>query len=219
MNSSSPRRTVGNRSKIGGITVLALVAIYSVAVPHVNDRFGWNLPSITADADGNVQIVDTQVVDLEENRSSSELATARDGEKSTARDSADDLLYGLLREVSSKRYLSPAGLLYTPGSAEGHRLEHLRRHTKDDPSRPGSHGVFDGEMEGALKTIDRAYQRAKKGQKTTKKEDRGRTIYTVDMGGRVGFVGGRDGNRKQKPMARRVRIVLEENRFITAYPL
>jgi hypothetical protein len=130
----------------------------------------------------------------------------------------DDGLYGILREVSRDRYISPAGLVYTPGSAEGHRLEHLRRHTKDDPRRPGKHGVFDGDMEGALKTIDRAYERAKRGQRTTTKKDRGRTIYTVDMGGRIGYVGGRDGNLKRKPMARRVRLVLEGNRVITAYP-
>jgi hypothetical protein len=74
-------------------------------------------------------------------------------------------------------------------------------------------------MEGALKTIDRAYQRAKKNQKTTKKVDDGRTIYTVDMGGRIGYVGGRNGKRKRNPMARRVRIVLDGNRVITAYPM
>ena len=130
-----------------------------------------------------------------------------------------DLLYGLLKDIGSERYVSPEGLLYTPGSAEGHRLEHLRRHTKDQPSRPGSHGVFDGDMAGALRTVDRAYERAKKGQRTTKMVDDGRTIYTVDMGGRVGYVGGRDGNRKRKPMARRVRLVLEGTRVITAYPM
>ena len=128
-------------------------------------------------------------------------------------------MYGLLREVALDRYLSPAGLLYTRGSAEGHRLEHLRRHTKDDPGRPGKHGVFDGQMEGALKTVDQAYERAKTGQRTTEKRDKARTIYTVDMGKRVGYVGGREGNRKRKPMARRVRLVLEGTRVITAYPL
>ena len=132
---------------------------------------------------------------------------------------AADLRYGLLREVSADRFISPAGLLYTPGSAEGHRLEHVRRHTENDPGRPGSHGVFDGGMEGMLQTIDQAYERAKKGQRTTKKTDQGRTIYTVDMGKRVGYVGGRDGGRRRNPMARRVRLVLEGNRVITAYPM
>lgn len=130
-----------------------------------------------------------------------------------------DLKYGLLREISTDRYLSPAGVLYTPGSAEGHRLEHLRRHTKDQPNRPGKHGVFDGDMEGALVTIDKAYEKAQANQRTTKEVDGKRTIYTVDMGKRVGFVGGRDGQRSRNPMARRVRLVLEGNRLITAFPL
>ena len=106
-----------------------------------------------------------------------------------------------------------------PGSAEGHRLEHLRRHTKDQPSRPGKHGVFDGGMEGALVTIDKAYERAKKKQRTTKEISRDRTIYTVDMGRRVGYVGGRDGKNSGNPMARRVKLVLEGTQVITAFPL
>jgi hypothetical protein len=136
-------------------------------------------------------------------------------------DSSDsaDLKYGLLREVGRQRYLSPAGLLYGPGSAEGHRLEHLRRHTKDDPRRSGSHGVFDGDMEGALATIDSAYERAKSGQRTTKEVDGDRTIYTVDLGKRIGYVGGSSGKRRGNPMARRVRLVVEGNYVVTAFPL
>ncbi|TWT97523.1 hypothetical protein [Neorhodopirellula pilleata] len=129
------------------------------------------------------------------------------------------LKYGLLREIGPERYLSPAGLLYAPGSAEGHRLEHLKRHTADQPNRPGKHGVFDGGMEGALTTIEKAFEKAKAKQRTTTEEDGDRTIYTVDMGKRIGYIGGREGNQKRKPMARRIRMVLEGNRVITAFPL
>jgi hypothetical protein len=128
-------------------------------------------------------------------------------------------LHGILREISKDRFLSPAGLVYGPGSAEGHRLEHLRRHVEDDPGRAGSHGVFDGGMEGALTTIDGAYQRALSGQRTTTRSDGPRTIYTVDLGKRVGYVGGSEGQRRGNPMARRVRLVLEGNYFVTAFPL
>ena len=141
------------------------------------------------------------------------------GSEGVAESDTAGLLHGRLREIAPDRYISISGLMYSPGSAEGHRLEHLRRHTKDQAGRPGNHGVFDGGMDGAIKTIDLAYERAKKNQRTTKKTDRDRTIYTVDMGRRVGYVGGRDGNRRRKPMARRVRLVLEGNRFITAFPL
>tara|TARA_A100001391_G_scaffold116657_1_gene79018 strand:+ start:1155 stop:1379 length:225 start_codon:yes stop_codon:yes gene_type:complete len=74
-------------------------------------------------------------------------------------------------------------------------------------------------MEGALKTIDQAYENAKIGKRTTKHSDDGRTIYTVDIGHRIGYVGGREGNQRHKPMARRVQLVLEGNRVITAFPL
>ncbi|PHQ35268.1 hypothetical protein [Rhodopirellula bahusiensis] len=142
-----------------------------------------------------------------------------DSASAQATQDTSDLKYGLLREIGTDRFMSPAGVLYTPGSAEGHRLEHLRRHTKDQPNRSGKHGVFDGEMEGALATIDKAYEKAQANQRTTKEVDGKRTIYTVDMGKRVGFVGGRDGQRSRNPMARRVRLVLEGNRLITAFPL
>lgn len=131
----------------------------------------------------------------------------------------DSLLYGLLADQGNDRFLSPAGLLYVPGSQEGHRLKHVERHTVDDPGRPGSHGVFDGGMATALATIDKAYRKAKTGSQTSKQEEDGRTIYTVDMGSRVGYVGGSDGKRRKNPMARRVRLVLERNRVITAYPM
>ena len=131
-----------------------------------------------------------------------------------------NLRYGILHSIGRDRYISPAGLQYTPGSQEGHRLKHLERHTEDQPGRPGKHGVFDGGMEKTLEVLDKAYEKAKKGgHGTTKSVDDGRTIYTVDMGQRIGFVGGREGNRRRKPMARRVRLVLDGNRVITAYPL
>ncbi len=132
--------------------------------------------------------------------------------------STPDLRFGLLRETQPDQFLSPAGLRYLPGSAEGHRLQHLRRHTKDQPDRPGMHGVFDGGMEGALIAVDEAYVQARRGDRTKLRQDRDRTIYTVDLGRRVGYVGGREGKRLHHPIAKQVRMVLEDNRVITAYP-
>lgn len=276
---SMGKKKFGTKSKLGGFAIAALVAIYSLAAPKLNERYNWDLPQIQTDRSGNVQLASNANETTAKNDDSAtagakptagasdkaangkpgplagKMATSNrsqsksqsesqsqsqsnaktssnqdsrppptssnqtDSSKKTASSDDEELLYGILREVSKDRYISPAGLMYTPGSAEGHRLEHLRRHTKDDPGRPGSHGVFDGDMDGALATIDRAYDRAKKGQRTTKSVDDGRTIYTVDMGGRVGYVGGRTGKQKRNPMARRVRVVLEGNRVITAYPM
>jgi hypothetical protein len=275
------------RSKVGGIALVVLAALYTVLQPTLNERFGLNLPSLRTESSSEASVVEAapnqsgaspsnhrvekpgggpQTSRSNQSNSENDLGndqpvsqfgapgapesasaathtspapsktatkppppsgrgsqspvTAKTPPNTGSVDRSapeEDLLYGLLRQTSPDRYLSPAGLQYNPGSQEGHRLEHLRRHTKDDRSRP-IHGVFDGDMEGALKTIDKAYQRAKQGQRTTKKMDGRRTIYTVDMGGRIGFVGGKEGARRRNPLARRVRIVLEGNQVITAFP-
>ncbi len=233
----SGRQPAWKKSKVGGAALVVLAALYAFLQPILNDRFGLQLPSlVSSQTEVAAQVETADKLPSETSRpkavppatdQSSEKAQPATFDEVSADSSSvssdspaeEKLLYGILKEVSPQRYLSPAGLIYGPGSQEGHRLEHLRRHTKDQPRRPGSHGVFDGEMEGALKTIDKAYERAKKGQRTTKNVDDDRTIYTVDMGGRVGYVGGSAGARKRNPMARRVKIVLEGTQVITAYPL
>jgi len=199
-----PRRSTAKNTTWGGLALAALVAAYSFGRPIVNERMGWDFPAITGNTAAVVDSVPTG-------------STFKPTQKPNSVD--EQPLYGILKDLGGERFVSPAGLMFTRGGAEGHRLDHLERHTEDDPGRPGKHGVFDGGMENALKTIDRAYERAKTGTRTTKEVDQGRTIYTVDMGGRVGYIGGQDGNRQRKPMARRVRLVLDQNRVITAYPL
>lgn len=60
------------------------------------------------------------------------------GTNPSSESGTQELLYGRLKEISADRYLSLSGLLYTPGSAEGHRLEHLRRHVVDAPVVPAN---------------------------------------------------------------------------------
>lgn len=129
------------------------------------------------------------------------------------------LRYGLLREVGKEDYLSPGGLRYTRGSAEGHRLKHLERHLEDQPNRPGSHGVFDGDMPQVIRWLDDAFERAVRGDKGTskKKEDR-RVVYEARFERPIGYVGGKTGKRKGNPDALSIRLVVEGNRVITAFP-
>ena len=73
-----------------------------------------------------------------------------------------------VRERSSEFFVSigrtqlqsPAGLIYGMGGGGEHRVDHVMRHAKDDPSRP-SHGVFDGDKESILRLIDEAYEMVK----------------------------------------------------------
>lgn len=129
---------------------------------------------------------------------------------------------GQLRDLGGKVWESVAGLRYGPGSQEKHRLLHVMRHAEDQPDRPGKHGVFagGGERKKVLALIDEAYFKALKGGKNVEiKKQGGRVIYTVNMGRRIGFVGGQAGNKKGRPGAYKIRLVLEGTNVITAFPL
>lgn len=210
---ATPSALRGRRPASVLLTILVLaVAYWTGAIPSGSFDGPRPAPSAPAVAD------DTQTSPGESPAELSAESSAADRRASDPA-SQEELLYGLLRKVSANDYLSPAGLIYGSGSEQGHRLEHLRRHTVDDPGRNGPHGVFDGGMEGALKTIDLAYEQANTGQRTNRQVEDDRIIYTVDLGKRVGYVGGREGQRRRHPMARRVRMVLEGKRLVTAFPL
>lgn len=131
----------------------------------------------------------------------------------------EPLLHGLLRSLGQEEYLSPAGLRYTRGSADGHRLKHLARHLEDQPDRSGRHGVFYGDMEQVLKQIDLGYTRAKqRSPKTSIREEDGRTVYEATFDEPIGFIGGREGARLRRPAANKLRLVTDQDRVITAFP-
>lgn len=132
---------------------------------------------------------------------------------------AEPLLHGMLRPLGRDVYVSPAGLRYTPGSADGHRLEHLARHLEDQPNRSGRHGVFSGDMEQVLKRIDLGYTRAKqRGPMTSMRVEEERTVFEVTFEEPIGYVGGREGARLRRPATNKLRLVTEQDRVITAFP-
>ena len=126
---------------------------------------------------------------------------------------------GELREIRNNVFESTAGLRYVPGSADGHRLKHVMHHAKDDLSKP-KHGVFEGDRDQILAVIDEAFEKTKKGGKDVRKSDEGeRTVYIVNLGRKIGYVGGQSGERSGNPDCRYVQLVLEDdNVVITAYP-
>lgn len=143
-----------------------------------------------------------------------------DGAPRNTRDSKVDV-ESYLKKLSKNRYQSPAGLVYAPGSDEGHRLKHIERHLTDIPNRPGSHGVFDGNMIDFLKAIDQAYTRASKREKgTSMKEDDGATVYEASFTAPIGYLGGESGKRQKNPKLNRMRLVIRDNNVvITAFPI
>lgn len=126
---------------------------------------------------------------------------------------------GQLTDLGGGVKRSTAGLRYTPGSEEGHRLTHVLRHGHDLPDRPGVHGVFDGDAAELLAVIDEAYLLAQQGGPRVTAERQGeRLVYEVDLRRRIGFVGGQVGKHRGHPPATHVRLILEGDRVISAFP-
>jgi hypothetical protein len=211
------------------IAIVVAAIGYVLLQPKLNDWFGLQLPSVAS------LVGDEKTIPAKEKpkpaRSEKSSPPAKSippqteseppAKSSSANDENDtNKVDGLLTEIGRDRFESPAGLVYAPGSEEGHRLKHLARHLEDQPDRPGSHGVFDGDMKEFLIAIDDGYSRAKRGAKGTKKtEDDGSTVYEASFDKAIGFLGGEAGGRKRKPALKRLRIVVRGNSVITAFPI
>lgn len=127
---------------------------------------------------------------------------------------------GKLTSIGRNTWQSPLGLRYSGRDPEGlTRVEHVMRHAKDMPNRPGSHGVYEGNQETIFALIDEAWDKARKSNLRPSNEG-GRSSYTVPMGRRVGFLGGMEGARRRNPALQRVFIVFETGttNIVTAFP-
>lgn len=136
-----------------------------------------------------------------------------------AKDAASTSTLGKLKEIDDNVFESTAGLVYLPGSADGHRLRHVMEHAKDNTSKE-IHGVYDGERDEILAVIDEAFTKAKKGGTDVRSEKQnGRRIYTVNLKRRIGQMGGQQGERQGNPECRYLRMVIENDvEVVTAYP-
>lgn len=120
-----------------------------------------------------------------------------------------------LNPIGRGKFESPAGLVY-----DQYRIDHVMEHTKDNTDKP-SHGVFDGTTQDeVLALIDEAFNLTRKrGPPQVVTEDEGdRTAYTVNLNRKVGRAGGQSGARRRNPPLKKVKIVVEDARVITAYP-
>jgi len=110
---------------------------------------------------------------------------------------------GTLRSTGSNAWESSGGLRYVGRDPAGlNRVQHVLRHAEDIPGRPGPypHGVFDAGRSGTLAVVDEAWAIAQRGGPgVTAVQQGGRTVYTIDMGRRVGYVGGQVGRAAGNP--------------------
>jgi len=153
-------------------------------------------------------------------RDAATLAEPDDASSRSSPGAAPDHKLGELRDIGGRVFQSTAGLHYRPGSQEGHRIKHILRHHQDAPGRP-VHGVFDGDRDEVFAVIDEAYLYTfdHGPPRVNKTNDDGRTIYVVDLGRRIGYVGGEKGRRDDYPSADQLQLILEGTNVITAYPV
>ena len=121
-----------------------------------------------------------------------------------------------LKNIGGKNYKSPAGLVY--GGGREHRIDHVLLHCKDDLSKP-THGVFTGDAVGVMKMIDEAYEMVKsKSDKVDSQKSGDKMTHTVSMGRVIGHTGGQKAKRSGRKELRKIKLVLADNRVITAFP-
>jgi hypothetical protein len=112
---------------------------------------------------------------------------------------------GRLTNIGGAEYRSAAGLRYTVGSGDGHRVFHVMSHGIPDLGK-ANHTVFAGGPGKVLSIVDRAW--ANRGAGVV--QGNGNTLFRVNMGEVVGTAG-----------ERHVDIVIKAgtlDEIVTAYP-
>ena len=200
------------------IAVVVLVLGYNYSRPTLERWIGRPLPALNNDNNGR----NTSNVPRAGNSSGGDYTATLPGQKATKSNGSGSNSGGFeMKEVGRNRFESPAGLLYTMGGGGEHRIDHVMRHATDMPSRP-SHGVFigDGDRDTVLQLVDDAYELAKaKSPKAKHEESRGNDLWNVSMGRKVGFDGGQKGKRNGNKSLNSIRMILDGNRVITAFPV
>ncbi len=128
---------------------------------------------------------------------------------------------GKLRYLGNQLWQSTARLQYGPDPRFGNKVQHVLQHASDIPNRPGAHGVFGVGRSQILSVVDEAWCIAQRGGPGVTAIPQGaRTVYIVDMGRQIGYVGGQVGAALGNPSASHIRLVIEgTNNVVTAYPV
>lgn len=233
MNVSAKGKNIDWR-RIAGIAIVVLIFAYQYSLPTLERWFDRDLPSLTGESDqpSNPNERSTGSRDSGDSRYDAKLPAAKssssapstqgtesrgsDGSAQAAnkRQSGD-----FLRSVGRDRLMSPEGLLYTMGPRGEHRVDHVLRHGRDMPNRP-VHSVFEGGRNDILALIDEAYVLVKADSPQVRSSDsRDNEAYTIKMNRKVGYEGGQKGKRNGYPDLKSVKLILDGNRVITAYPV
>ncbi len=220
MNVSAPTKHKLPWRKIITVGLILIFVGYKYAHPTLEKWTGIDLPSLNGDRD-NHQSPNARGSDRNGNKDYTVNFPQQSGQK-TSGGRVNGSGGFQLKEVGRDRFESPAGLLYTMGARGEHRIEHVMRHSRDMASRP-AHGVFigNGDRDTVLKLIDDAWKLAEANSPKAKYEkSKGNDAWTVNMGRKVGFDGGKKGQRNGGKSLNSIKLILANgNQVITAYPV
>ncbi len=228
IQSNSPRRSI-NWKQISIIVVVLGVAAFQ----YIQSQRNADKPNV--DQNGSTAQVLPNEIDLDgqlkkdnpSNQNKSQGQTAKPDLKFQPiqdSQSSNSSSNSYLSEGKKGKMLSPAGLVYNSSRSGEHRTEHVLRHAHDMPSRPGNHGVFDANGDDVFRLLDEAYKMIQSNSRQVSKDkprpgEEYKTAYVIDMNRRIGYRGGKSGNRAGKPKLSKIKLVLANgNQVITAYP-
>lgn len=210
MTHETPQRSSGIDLKKAILVVLFLgIAAYQ-----------WYSAQNQPVAEGNQPGVNENVVDVPDTIDLN-LPEAAGDSADTKKDKPRVTPKPYLADGGNGSKVSPGGLVYTSTRHGEHRTAHVLRHASDQPKRAGSHGVFDVDDEDQLfQLIDEAYALIKSQSKRVDagKEEDGKRAFVVDMKRVIGYRGGQNGKRDGYPKLKKIKLILADNRVITAYP-
>lgn len=204
MNVNAPRRgnTKVNYRQMIIFGVMALAAIYHFSRPTLEKWTGRSLPAIVNDDrsasnhSGNNDQDHDYDVSFESNGGQNLGKAAR----------------AWLKQEGNQ-FRSPAGLKYS-----GNNIDHVLLHCKDNTSKP-THGIFVGGGAEVMQMVDEAYEKVKSGDRSVDSEkSRGRMTHIVSMGRVVGHTGGQKAKKRGRDELRKIKLVLDGDRVITAFP-
>ncbi len=206
------------------IGLVILAGIYHFSRPTLEKWTGRSLPSITQEDDRQANnndsdySYDAKLPDANKG-SSNDNGNRNSHSKSSSSNNGQSpgkAARAWLKDIGRNSFKSPAGLIY--GGGREHRVDHVLLHCKDDPSKP-THGVFVGDAVEVMKMVDEAYELAKSGSsKSDSKRSGDKMTHTVSMGRVVGHTGGKKAKRSGRKELKRIKLVLADDRVITAFP-
>jgi hypothetical protein len=223
MNVRAKERKPNHRQMIV-IGLIVLAGIYHFSRPTLEKWFNTSLPSITQQDDRQVNnndadfSYDAKLPDAKSTSNSGSNKNSKAGSNTSSISGQDPgkAARSWLKDIGRNSFKSPAGLIY--GGGREHRVDHVLLHCKDDPSKP-THGVFVGDAVEVMKMVDEAYELAKSGSsKSDSKRSGDKMTHTVSMGRVVGHTGGKKAKRSGRKELKRIKLVLADDRVITAFP-